>query len=50
MSTLKYGYRQDISHVPMLSDEQKDELIKLYADALDAAKKYAKRRMEIQKR
>mgnify|MGYP007063238177 FL=1 len=50
VSTLKYGYRQDISHAPMLSDEQKDELIKLYDDALDAAKKYAKRRMEIQKK
>lgn len=49
VSTLKYGYRQDISHAPMLS-EQKDELIKLYDDALDAAKKYAKRRMEIQKK
>lgn len=42
VSTLKYGYRQDISHAPMLSDEQKGELIKLYDDALDAAKKYAK--------
>ena len=48
--TLKYGYRQYISHAQMLSDEQKDELIKLYDDALDAAKKYAKRRMEIQKK
>lgn len=23
VSTLKYGYRQDISHAPMLSDEQR---------------------------
>ena len=34
----------------MLSDKQKDELIKLYDDALDAAKMYTKRRMEIQKK
>ncbi len=49
VNTLKYGYRQDLSHVSILSDEQKKELIKLYDEALDAAKKYAKRRMELKK-
>ncbi len=49
VSTLKCGYRQDISHASKLSDDQKQELIKLYDEALDAAKKYAKRRMEIQR-